>query len=91
MPITKQIHPLFLITAAIWLSVSLFVAGGVLYIEWIHNPQGEFHDITGINWGNWLPTGAILFVITGGPLPLIFLLLYLTLKVKICGCHKNNG
>ena len=51
----------------------LVVAIPVMYAAWDHNPQGEFHNELGVNWGNWLligvtwfaPVAALVFLISG--------------------------
>jgi hypothetical protein len=29
-----------------------------MYAAWQHNPQGEFHDETGVHWIDWLSIGG---------------------------------
>ena len=46
----------------------LLLAGLMMYAAWQHNPQGEFHDETGVRWGYWLLLGFLWFIfITGVP------------------------
>lgn len=46
----------------------LLVGGLMMYAAWQHNPQGEFHDETGVHWGYWLLLGFLWFIfITGVP------------------------
>lgn len=48
--------------------VGLVVAVFMMYVGWQHNPQGEFHDETGVHWGYWLLLGFSWFIaITGLP------------------------
>ena len=36
----------------------LAVTAAMMYIAWQHNPQGEFHDETGVHWLNWFAIGV---------------------------------
>jgi len=37
-----------------------------MYAAWDHNPQGEFHDETGVHWLDWLRVGFSWFVAVAG-------------------------
>ena len=39
------------------------VAAFCMYAAWSHNPQGEFHNESGIEWGPWLLIGASWFIV----------------------------
>jgi hypothetical protein len=55
-----------------WLVVAGFgmlgvcVAAFMMYAAWDHNPQGEFHDETGIHWLYWFGIGFNWFAIIAG-------------------------
>lgn len=38
----------------------------MMYVAWEHNPQGEFHDDTGVHWLYWLGIGFSWFVAVAG-------------------------
>jgi hypothetical protein len=38
------------------------VAAWMLAAAWDHNPQEEFHGVTGVHWAAWLPMGLAWFV-----------------------------
>lgn len=68
---SRQVRPFQLSTsspASSWEQIAWLVAGGfcllgfclavlMMYVAWDHNPQGEFHDETGIHWLVWLGIG----------------------------------
>jgi hypothetical protein len=33
------------------------VGGFMMYVAWQHNPQGSFHDYSGIHWVAWFTVG----------------------------------
>ena len=51
---------------AVWLVLALVITALVMYIAWTQNPQGAFHDQSGVQWANWLSIGSIPFVMLGG-------------------------
>jgi hypothetical protein len=39
--------------------IGLAVGGAMMYIAWQHNPQGEFHEASGVHWSHWLLLGGL--------------------------------
>lgn len=54
------------LVAAGFCSLGIVVAAFMMYVAWDHNPQGEFHDETGIHWGSWLSVGFGGFIFIAG-------------------------
>ena len=51
-------HRQWLLAAIASLSIGLLVVVLVMLAAWDHNPQEEFHDVTGIRWRAWLTVGG---------------------------------
>jgi hypothetical protein len=51
---------------AVFTLIGLAVAAFMMYVAWQHNPQGEFHDETGVYWGYWLLLGFSWFIAISG-------------------------
>lgn len=58
--------------ALVWgLGAGVVVGGLIMRIAWEHNPMGEFHDKTGVQWAHWLSLGAISAAFAGLPVALV--------------------
>lgn len=51
---------------AVFTVIGLTVGAFMMYLGWRHNPQGAFHDETGVYWGYWLLLGFSWFVAIAG-------------------------
>jgi hypothetical protein len=61
----------------------LIVTAIIMSIAWEHNPQGEFHDETGIHWGYFILLGAFwFFTVTGIPYFATLVLLVSELRTR---------
>jgi hypothetical protein len=49
------------------LLAGLLLGGAMTDAAWQHNPQGEFHDESGIRWGSLLVIGASWFLLVFVP------------------------
>jgi len=47
------------------------VAAVMMYVAWQHNPQGEFHDETGVHWFAWVAIGVSWLVAVAPPVALV--------------------
>jgi phosphate/sulfate permease len=47
------------------------VAAAMMYIAWQHNPQGEFHDETGVHWFSWFRIGISWLLAVAPPAALV--------------------
>lgn len=54
------------LVAAGFCLLGVVVAALMMYVAWEHNPQGEFHDETGIHWFYWLGIGFSWFATIAG-------------------------
>jgi uncharacterized membrane protein len=54
------------IILAVFSLIGLAVAAFMMYVGWKHNPQGAFHDETGVYWGYWLLLGFSWFIAIAG-------------------------
>ena len=55
-----------LVILAVFTLIGLAVGAFMMYVAWKHNPQGEFHDETGVYWGYWLLLGFSWFIAIAG-------------------------
>ena len=55
-----------LVILAVFTLLGLTAGGFMMYIGWQHNPQGAFHDETGIYWGYWMFLGFSWFIAIAG-------------------------
>lgn len=54
------------LTAGGFCLLGLCLGALMMYAAWDHNPQGEFHDETGIHWLTWLGIGFSWLVAVAG-------------------------
>jgi hypothetical protein len=45
-----------------WSIPAVAIAAFAMYAAWQHNPQGEFHSVSGIEWKAWLGLGLFWFL-----------------------------
>lgn len=55
-----------LVILAVFTLIGLAVGAFMMYVGWKHNPQGAFHDETGVYWGYWLLLGFSWFIAIAG-------------------------
>ena len=58
--------PWYIIPILLGMLAGLVAALLLMSAAWRHNPQGEFHDESGINWIPWLSVGLNWFLVVGG-------------------------
>jgi hypothetical protein len=46
--------------------LGIFAGVTAMYAAWEHNPQGEFHDETGVHWADWCGVGLSWFAVVSG-------------------------
>jgi hypothetical protein len=51
---------------AVFVMIGVGLGGLMMAGAWQHNPQGEFHDESGIQWGPWLGLGLGWFIVATG-------------------------
>lgn len=53
--------------ALVGVAAGVVIGGLMMSIAWDHNPQGEFHGASGVQWRTWLSLGLSWFAVVAAP------------------------